>query len=167
MRVLVAVIGKPFGVRGEVTIRSHSDELENRLVPGAPVYLAEATDDSLTLESVRLSPGGGVLALVGVQTREAAEDLRGCELWVSIVPNTRPESDDEWYAHQLVGLPCVSPDGAHLGEVVAVEAHPAHDTLVVRSDESDVMVPFVKEIVPAVSDTAVTIVDPGGLFPSE
>ncbi|MCH9815603.1 MAG: ribosome maturation factor RimM [Actinomycetia bacterium] len=167
MRVLVAVIGKPFGVRGEVTIRSHSDELESRLEPGTEVFLSETGSDSLLLDSARFSPGGGVLALAGIDAREAAEDLRGADLWVQIAEQARPDADDEWYAHQLVGLPCLNTAGETLGKVVAVQAHPAHDTLIVQTGSTEVMVPFVQAIVPEVGDDGVVVADPGGLFPTD
>jgi 16S rRNA processing protein RimM len=167
VRVLVATIGKPFGVKGAITVRSHSDELESRLLPGEVAYFSETTTEPETVVSARFSAGGGVVALAGVCSREGAETLRGRELWIEISQVQRPSSPDEWYTRQLVGLSCRAPDGSALGEVVAVQAQPAHDTLIVRWRDIDIMVPFVHAIVPDVDDSGVVIDDPGGLFPSD
>jgi 16S rRNA processing protein RimM len=64
-----------------------------------------------------------------------------------------------------VGLTVVR-DGKTVGTVSRVDHFPAQDLLVVATDNGEVMVPFVSEIVPAVDIAAktVTVTPPGGLF---
>lgn len=164
MRVLVAMIGKPFGVRGQTTLRLHTDEPELRLAVGNVVFTDETGGAELTVETMRVEPPGGVVGFAGITDRGQAEELRGRELWAEVDPDQEPAGSEEWYDHQLIGLPCYSPRGAPLGNVVGVEHHPAHDSLVVRTPDGDRFVPFVGEIVPEVGQGRVVIDDPGGLL---
>ena len=76
-----------------------------------------------------------------------------------------PQEPDAWYDHQLVGLKVVR-DGLEIGEVVRVDHFPAQDLLAVKVGETEVLVPFVKAIVPEVDVKAgrVVITPPMGLF---
>ena len=77
------------------------------------------------------------------------------------------EDADEWYDHQLVGLAAVDPAGAALGAVADVVHAPASDLLVVRdADDREHLVPFVREMVPAVDVPGgrVVVDAPEGLF---
>jgi 16S rRNA processing protein RimM len=57
-------------------------------------------------------------------------------------------------------------DGARVGTVSQVAHLPAQDLLTVKTDDGDVLVPFVKAIVPAVDIAAgtLTVTPPPGLF---
>lgn len=164
MRVLVATIGKPFGVRGQVTIRLRTDEPELRLAVGSSVFTREADGDELVVENLRLESPGGVIGFTRIADRGQAEELRGQDLWAEVDPERAPAEPEEWYDHQLTDLPCYSPGGEYLGKIVAVEHHPAHDSLVVRTADGDRFVPFVRQIVPEVGQGRVVIDDPGGLL---
>jgi len=88
-------------------------------------------------------------------------------LWVEHDPSTRPSESDAWFDHELVGLRVVR-DGTTVGEVARVEHFPAQDLLVVTTEGSEVLLPFVKAFVPEVNIEAgvVEITPPGGLFES-
>jgi 16S rRNA processing protein RimM len=77
---------------------------------------------------------------------------------------SEPE-DDAWYDHQLTGLDVVR-EGAVIGTVSRVDHLPAQDLLIVRSADRDVLVPFVKAIVPEVDIASgrITVTPPPGLF---
>jgi 16S rRNA processing protein RimM len=76
-----------------------------------------------------------------------------------------PTEPDAWYDQQLVGLK-VYRDGEQIGTVARVEHLPAQDLLVVDYNETEVMVPFVKQLVPEVNvaENRVVITPPLGLF---
>ena len=74
--------------------------------------------------------------------------------------------DDAWYDHQLVGLDVVRDDQV-VGRVIRVEHFPAQDLLIVRlPGDREVLVPFVKAIVPEVDVPAgrILVTPPAGLF---
>lgn len=157
-------MGKPFGVRGEVTVQLFTDVPETRLVPGARLSFDDGGTRPTTLTDVRRSGSRWVLALAGVEDRDQAEAIRGEQLYAP-ADDDRPAGDDEWFDWQLIGLPCVDPQGAVLGEVTGVEHPPAQDLLVIRTPRGHaVRVPLVSQIVTEISDDRVVIQAPGGLF---
>ena len=100
----------------------------------------------------------------GVENRDQAEALRGYHLLTEEV-----SEQDAWYPHQLAGLKAYSPGGELLGTVTGLHEGAAHDQLLVEVGGKEVMVPFVRQIVPVVSlaDQRVVIDAPAGLFDLE
>ena len=151
MDLVVGRIGRPHGVRGEVTVEVRTDDPDARFAPGSSLRTEPAERGPLTVAAVHPRSGGLVLAFEGVGSREEAEALRGIVLVVDSAELPEIEDADEWYDHQLVGLAAVDPAGAALGEVADVVHAPASDLLVVRDvDGREHLVPFVRELVPAV-----------------
>jgi len=72
-----------------------------------------------------------LLCFQDVDDRGAAEQLRGLVLSADpLVPTDADLDDDEMWVHELVGCTVVDRNDVAVGEVVAVEANPAHDLLV-------------------------------------
>jgi 16S rRNA processing protein RimM len=159
--VVVGRIGRPHGVRGEVTVEVRTDDPDLRFVPGASFRTDPAARGPLTVTGVHWHSGTLLLRLEGpdgqpLDSREAAETVRNTELLVPVAELPPLEDDDSFYDHQLVGLTARTPDGTVLGTVTAV-AHEAQDLLMIRRPEGgDLLVPFVAAIVPTV--------DPAGGF---
>jgi 16S rRNA processing protein RimM len=148
--VVVARIGRPHGVRGEVTVEVRTDDPDLRFVPGAVLRTDPAERGPLTLAGRRWHREVLLLAFDGVDSREEAEELRGTELLYDVADLPPLEDPDSYYDHQLVGLAARLTDGAPLGEVAAVR-HEGTELLVVRRPDGDeVLVPFVAAIVPTV-----------------
>jgi 16S rRNA processing protein RimM len=128
-RVLLARITGAHGLKGEVKIATFTAEPEDVAAYG-PLTSA---DGSITFEiaSMRLAGGGAIIArLRGVADRNAAERLRGTELFVSRSALPPADADDgEYYHSDLVGLSAISPEGEPLGEIVAVHNYGAGDLL--------------------------------------
>lgn len=162
--VVVARIGKPHGLKGEVTVRLHTDAPEDRFVVGAVFSTEPAAVGSLTLRTHRVHNGTHLLSFEEAVDRTAAEGLRGTRL---LVPAQETEEDDAWYAEDLVGLEVVDPDGEPLGIVVELHDRPVQDLLEVRLTNGRTgYVPFVEQLVPVVDvDGGRVVVDPPpGLF---
>jgi 16S rRNA processing protein RimM len=120
---------------------------------------------TVTVTELRWYNTSPVIFLDGIDDRDKAEALIKAILLVNADTEDLPSEEDAWYDHQLVGLK-VERDGAVIGEVVRVEHLPAQDRLVVKFEDREVFVPFVKEIVPEVNITTgtVTVTPPNGLF---
>jgi 16S rRNA processing protein RimM len=163
--VVVARIGRPHGVRGEVTVEVRTDDPDLRFVPGAPLLTDPPERGPLVLAGRRWHREVLLLAFEGVGSREEAEELRGTELVVPVTDLPALEDPDEFYDHQLVGLTARLPDGTPLGEVTAVR-HEGNSLLVVRRSrpgqpDDEVLVPFVSAIVPTVDVAGgFVVVDP-------
>jgi 16S rRNA processing protein RimM len=148
--VVVGRIGRPHGVRGEVTVEVRTDDPDLRFVPGAVLRTDPADRGPVTVTRAHWHGTTLLLSLEGVDSREAAEAVRNTELLVDVADLPEIEDPDSFYDHQLVGLAVRLPDGSVLGEVSAVR-HEAQDLLVVRRrGAGDVLVPFVAAIVPTV-----------------
>jgi 16S rRNA processing protein RimM len=106
-----------------------------------------------------------VIFLKDVEDRTAAESLIKAILLVQADTTILPTESDAWYDHQLVGLKVFRND-VEVGEVVRVDHLPSQDMLIVKSGENEVLVPFVKAIVPEVDIKAgkVIVTPPLGLF---
>ena len=154
--VVVARIGKPHGLRGEVTLDLRTDEPDRRFVPGA-VLRAEPPRGSasplrrVTVAATRWHSSRLLATFEEVGDRTAAEAARGIMLYAQVAADESPEDPDEYYDHQLVGLAAYDVDGRPLGEVTGLVHGGAQDLLTIRTpDGRDTLVPFVKQLVPEV-----------------
>lgn len=177
LEVVVGRIGKPHGVRGEVTIDVRTDEPERRFAVGArlrsrPPRGSAFALDELTVGRTRWHQGVLLVTFEEFADRTAAEGARGVVLALDVPADERPEDPEEFYDHQLEGLAVVDVDGRALGQVAGV-VHGAQDLLRVRTPEGrDALVPFVSALVPEVdlAGGRVVVADRPGLvtpFPDE
>jgi len=165
--VVVGRIGRPHGVRGEVTVAPSTDDPDARFAVGTRLVTDPAAKGPLTVTGFRRSGRMLVLGFDGFTDRDAAETLRGVALTVDVSTLPVPDDPDEYYDHQLVGLAVQDGAGTVLGEVVDVLHPPAAPVLTVRRpDGSEELVPFVSAIVPVVDlDAGRLVVDaPEGMF---
>lgn len=178
IEVVVGRIGKPHGIRGEVTLDVRTDEPERRFAPGTTLRAeapagADRRPASLTVARARWHQSTLLVTFEELTDRNAAEAARGTVLHATIGPDDMPEDPDEYYDHQLVGLDVVDLDGTLLGQVKALVHGSAQDLLTVRTpDGRDTLVPFVSALVPEVDLDAgrIVVADRPGLvtpFPDD
>ncbi|WP_432094325.1 ribosome maturation factor RimM [Streptomyces sp. bgisy100] len=162
MQLVVARIGRAHGIKGEVTVEVRTDEPELRLGPGAVLATDPASVGPLTIETGRVHSGRLLLRFAGVADRTAAEALRNTLLIAEIDPEEVPEDPEEYYDHQLMDLDVVTVDGTEVGRIAEISHLPYQDLLIVRRpDGSEVMVPFVAEIVPEIDlEEQRAVIDP-------
>ena len=148
-KILLGVIGAAHGIRGEVRVKSYTDE------PMALAGYGPLTDEAgRTVEIVNARPAKAdmlVVRIKGVGDRNGAEALNGVKLYVG--RDCLPEPDeDEFYHADLIGLAAETPDGTPLGTVRTVEDHGAGDILDIASAGGGpaLMVPFTRAVVPRI-----------------
>jgi 16S rRNA processing protein RimM len=166
----VGRLTKAHGLKGAIKLELFTDTPEQRFTPGAVFTLQVPTESkwhgrTLELAELRWYNGHPVGFFKGVDDRSEAETLIKAILWVNQDPAELPEEEDAWYDHQLVGLKALR-DGELVGLVARVDHLPAQDLLAIATDRGEVLVPFVKAIVPAVDIEAgtVTLTPPPGLL---
>ncbi|MET0423696.1 MAG: ribosome maturation factor RimM, partial [Actinoplanes sp.] len=168
--LVVGQIGKPHGIRGEVSVVVRTDEPEERFVAGS-VFHTEVPRDrrvntgpanaapgvrfdipkQLVLESIRWHQGRGIAQFENIHDRNIAEALRGVFLQVDSSSIEDPDDPDEFHDHQLVGLRVVSVDGTELGTVARIDHAPSSDLIVLdRAGGGTALIPFVTQMVPTV-----------------
>ena len=153
--VVVGRIGRPHGVRGLVTVEVRTDDPDLRFEPGSVLVTDPPERGPLTVVDKRWHSGTLLLQLAGPDgevfgTREALESVRNTLLLVPVSDLPELADPDSYYDHELIGLAARLPDGSPLGEVAAVR-HEGVELLVVRRDDGgELLVPFVRAIVPTV-----------------
>ncbi len=162
--VIVGVIGRAHGIRGEVAIDLRTDEPERRFAPGSLVYTVAGRE--LRVSRSRRVTGRWLVSFEAVTDRTAAEDLRGAELLAMVSDDQSPSGPDEYYDRQLIGLAVHDAHGLLAGRVSQVVHGPAQDLLVIATADGDRMVPFVAALVPTVDLAAgyLQLADVGGLL---
>lgn len=155
-RVVVGVVGRPFGLRGDVYVRPDPD-ISFRFEPGARLALAGRT---LTVAAAHDHAGRTVVRFADVADRAAAEALRGAAL---TVPRAHlPLDPDVFWTSELVGRQVVDADGQALGVVEGAADGPAHDYLVVsRREGGPAFIPCVAELLTITEDAIVVENLPG------
>jgi 16S rRNA processing protein RimM len=162
--VAVGRILKPQGRRGEVKLLALTDD-PGRFEDLEALYVLETGERRGVEAFWRHADGAPVLKLEGINDITAAEALRG-KLVGLPEEALRPLPDSRYYWWSLVGCKVVTESGLPLGIVEDVQENPAHDFLVVRDGDRETLIPFIREIVTAVSPQAERIVirPPQGLL---
>ena len=163
-RVLLGEIGAAQGLKGEVRLRSYTQD------PAAIARYGALDDEhggKIEIESLRVTPKALIARIRGVTTRNAAEALNGTRLYVA--RSRLPKRDEEeWFHSDLIGLSAVDDQGEPVGTVVAVQNFGAGDLIEVKPAKGGptVLVPFTRETVPEVDVEGgrLTLVPPEGLF---
>ncbi|MER7919679.1 MULTISPECIES: ribosome maturation factor RimM [unclassified Streptomyces] len=167
MQLVVARVGRAHGIKGEVTVEVRTDEPELRLAPGAVLATDPAATGPLTIETGRVHSGRLLLRFAGVTDRTGAEALRNTLLIADVEPEEMPEGEDEYYDHQLMDLDVVTEDGVEVGRITEISHLPSQDLFIVeRPDGTEVMIPFVEEIVAEIdlAEQRAVITPPPGLI---
>ncbi len=174
--VVVGRIGRPHGVRGDVTIDVRTDVPDRRFAPGTQLRGAPPMTTSLVVAGSHWHSGRLLVRFEGIGDRTAAETLRGLVLTIApgqvgtAADDGDEDVDDLWWDRDLVGLRVVTVDGVDVGAVVDVVHTAAGELLAVDCvGGHEVLVPFVREIVPMVEvpDGRIVVDPPPGLFDLE
>jgi 16S rRNA processing protein RimM len=170
--ILVGVVARTHGNRGEVIVNSKTDFPEDRFQQGA-VLMARRNDgdtvrDIVTMEvaTMRMHQGRPVILFKGIGSMNDAELLAGLELRVAEDEGDAERLDDGEYFHRdLIGCAVVTEGGESIGEVTAVEGDEAATRLVVRSPRSEVLIPLADAICTVdVAAKRITVRPPEGLL---
>lgn len=146
--VCIAAIAAPHGVRGALRLRCFTADPASVAAYG-PLHDRHGRE-LFAVRVIGRAKDGVIVSATGVGSREEAEALRGCELYVPRA--ALPELDeDEFYHADLLGLAAVDVQGRPLGRVSAVANHGAGDVIeIARPDGSALLLPFTRAAVPQV-----------------
>jgi len=145
-------IGKPHGLRGEVSILLTTDRKE-RISAGSILFLDSKQE--LIVQNSRSHKKRFLVLFKGIDTRESAEEVSGEKLFAE------PLKDQTTiWVHELIGKIVVDSHGRERGEVVEIHANPASDLLVL-DDGTLVPVTFLSDM----KERTITVTVPKGIFP--
>ncbi|MFD6859481.1 ribosome maturation factor RimM [Rhodococcus sp. NPDC060090] len=177
MELVVGRVVKSHGIKGEVVVDVRTDEPEERFAVGAVLRGRKPREQELhnyTVEAAREHSGRLLLRLNGVADRTGSDAIRGVLFVVDSADLSPSDDPDEFYDHELEGLPvrivAGRPDGGtEIGTVREVLHTAAGELLSIRAADDarrEILIPFVTEIVPTVSvaDGVIEIDPPEGLL---
>jgi 16S rRNA processing protein RimM len=163
---VVGRIARPHGLRGQVIVNLETDFPEERFYSGAELFVARGeTAAPLTIASVRFHQGRPIIAVAGIESIEAAEDLVGLELRVP-ADRLMPLPAGTFYHHDLVGCRVETTAGKEVGIVTAVEGTASVTRLVITSGDEEILIPLASEICTVIDAEGKRIVvdPPAGLL---
>jgi 16S rRNA processing protein RimM len=165
VQLVVARIGRAHGVLGEATVEVRTDQPEDRFFIGSVLATEPESFGPLTISSVRDHNGTLLLGFQGVSDRNEIEKLRNV-LLLADVDIEADSTEDDFHVQQLLQCEVSTEDGAVIGKVTDVINLPGQDVLAVSYNDREVLIPFVKAIVPTVDikNRKIVIVPPLGLL---
>jgi 16S rRNA processing protein RimM len=160
MKLNVGRIGKAHGILGEATIEVRTDEAEDRFAIGA--VLETDSHGELTVVSARVHNGILLLGFQGIEDRNSIEALRNELLYAEVDIQAPGIDEDDYHVLQLVGCTAYLVDGDEFGTVTDVLNLPGQDVLAIKSADGEVLIPFVRQLVPVVDIKAkrMTVIPP-------
>lgn len=158
--ILIGVIGRAHGVRGLVHVTSYAAEAA--LDGYGPLQDAAGRRYRLRL----VGEGLAEIAVEGeggftrIADRDAAAALVNTRLFVDRTALPAP-AEEEFYLADLIGLAAFAPDGAALGQVVAVHDYGAGTSLEIAGPGAARIVPFTRLAVPEIDlEAGRIVIDP-------
>jgi 16S rRNA processing protein RimM len=163
--VLVGRLGRAHGIRGGIRIHTYHEQ-SDLLTEGMRLRVAVSKTVSKNLVIKKVYGQGDLLELEGIQDRNGAEELRGCEVEADRADFSALD-DDEVYLVDFLGAQVRLPDGTPLGTIVAFGDNGAHPLADVKPENGDVVaMPFVPGIIVELDEEKKEVIvdPPEGLF---
>jgi 16S rRNA processing protein RimM len=169
-KLRVGRLVKAHGLKGALKLELYTDSPDQRFRAGQELELqvpetSEWFGKTVKVAELRFYNQSPVLFLEGIQDRSQAETLVKAILLIETDLEQLPEDPEAWYDHQLVGLSALVGEEV-VGKVIRVDHLPAQDLLAIETSNGEVLVPFVKQIVPLVDikKGQIALTPPAGLF---
>ena len=163
---VVGRIARAHGNRGQVIVDVDTDFPAERFRPGAELFVERGgAIEALTIATMRFQHDRPVLAIVGVDTMDAAEALAGLELRVPMEALTELPAG-LFYRHELVGCRVELASGDRVGMVSGVEGTIGGSRLVVEGANGEILIPLAADICTTIDVVArrIVIAPPEGLL---
>ncbi len=168
MLLVVGRIGRAHGVLGEATIEVRTDVPDERFYIGAKLVTEPESVGPLTITAARDHNGILLLKFAEANSRNEIEKFRDTLLKAEVDMSQENLHEDEFHVQQLIGLKVQTDEGVHVGTLTDVLNLPGQDLLAVETENGEILIPFVYEIVPEIDleKSLITIVPPPGLLNS-
>ena len=166
--VLVGVVARTHGNRGEVIVNSLTDFPEDRFHEGAQLTTRRNDGSLTTLEvaTMRMHQGRPVILFSGIGSMNDAELLAGMELRVADEQGDPEQLEEgEYFQRDLIGCEVVTEEGESIGRVTAIDGDRSATRLVVRGRRNELLIPLVAAICTVdIAAKRITVRPPEGLL---
>lgn len=135
---LIGIIGKPHGIKGETVVMLLTDYPKS-IKRGDVLFFDERCTRKAEVESIRWrkdKPEASIIKFKGIDSRNAACDLKGISVFRLIKDGPVPESNQYWIDDILECTVCTKND-VPIGKVINVEKLASNDNLAVRIDNKN------------------------------
>lgn len=161
--VLLGVFGAAHGLKGEVRLKSYTQE---PLAIANYGPLLTKSGRTIKLTSLRQAKDMLIARVEGVGDRTGAEQLVNLQLFVERDLLGTPEDEDEFFHADLIGLVARGEDGGRIGTVTGLYDFGAGDIIEVTPGDAGktaggakpLLLPFTKAVVPVIDVKAGHIV---------
>jgi 16S rRNA processing protein RimM len=157
----IGEVVRPHGLKGRIKAKSFlvSSGTIHRL---DEVFMRRSNEPVVRFRIKTLQAERKILfmELEGVGDADAAARLVGCKILI-FKDKLEKLPDDEYYWHELLGLQVVTEAGQDLGRIVSIIPAGSHDIYVCASDERELMLPAIGEVIRKIDmDAGVMVVRP-------
>lgn len=148
--ITIGMIVKPFGIRGEVRVRSLSD-VPGRFVGLKAVTLVAPSGRAVVtaVNRMREDRGSYVLGFDAFSSPEAAAAFRGGLIKIPR-SETPPLPAGQYYEFELVGMTVVDEAGRALGTLEEVLETGNNHVFVIRREGRELLIPSTRQVVASV-----------------
>ena len=164
--VLVGVVARTHGIRGEIIVNLTTDFAEERFQPGARLFArrTNAAPEQLDVTGVRFHQGRPLLKLRGLESIDEAEKYANAE--IRIAPEDQGTLPEGTFFHSdLVECAVVTAAGEQVGTVTAVQGEGAASRLVVTGRRGEILIPLADDICRVdLASRTITVTPPDGLL---
>ena len=144
--VCIGKVLEPHGLKGELKIRPLTSDPEYYENCQSALMDAGTGLRPFTIRNIRFGSGRWIVALEGVEDRDAAYALRGAEMMLEEA-QLKPLGEDEYFTDDLIECEVFDLSGRLLGRVTALIETGANDVLEVETAEGKTLVPVTGEVV--------------------
>lgn len=155
--LVVGMIVKPQGLRGETRVIVKTDFPEKRFAPASSLSLFHPTINGslrVTVAYSRPHKGMYIVKFHELNSIEQVDALRGAEIKIPL-QETHPLEEHEYYFHEIIGCEVVTTDGVTVGTVKDILQTGANDVWVIArgNGQKDLLLPYIDDVVKHVSTT--------------
>jgi 16S rRNA processing protein RimM len=166
--ILIGVVARTHGNRGEVVVNPETDFPEDRFHQGAQLMARgkDGVDTTLEVVTMRMHQGRPVILFKGIGSMNDAELLAGTELRIAEDDLDEQELEEgEYYHRDLIGCEVVTESGESIGQVASVDDGHGQTRLVVKGKRSELMIPLADAICTVdIAAKRITVRPPEGLL---
>ncbi|NIA23260.1 MAG: 16S rRNA processing protein RimM [Proteobacteria bacterium] len=145
-KVLIGVIGRTYGIKGYVTVKSYSDFPE-RFTTMKEIKLTNGRgEDVFHIENAYIRNNRVYLKFKGVDSREDAMRFNGRKIFINKDERVKLE-EERYYISDLIGYDVFDAKTECIGVIKDIINNGATDILVIRDGKTENLVPMVKEFI--------------------
>ena len=151
-KIKIGKIVNAVALRGEVKVYHYSDYKERFEELDKIIVVKKKSTKQYTIEKVRYQKDMVILKLKGVDDRNAAEELRESDIYIT-EEDLRELPEDTFYVRDLIGCKVVNAETEEtLGEIADVLQNSAQDIYQIKTEGGkEILVPAVGDFVEEVN----------------